>query len=241
MTNLKVKQDIDIDTSANSSVPVGALLFIGGLDYTTVNNQTWVDENGLVVCNGQAISRTTYSNLFSVIGTTWGSGDGSTTFNVPNFYSTRRFMTMPPFGINISSTASAQNHNHSNSSISNATGNLASSSYDHSSHAGNFVTAGGGGHGDYFGGVYVNTNGSSVNDNAKAGNTSPVAINSHTHAMTQAAHNLNSGGDHSHTFGFNVGASSGTSHEHTFTTNVESVSDIIVGPGFTAALCFIKI
>ena len=39
---------------------------------------------GFVVCNGGAISRTTYSNLFAVIGTTYGSGDGSTTFNLPN-------------------------------------------------------------------------------------------------------------------------------------------------------------
>ena len=35
-------------------------------------------------CYGQAISRTTYSALFAVIGTAWGSGDGSTTFNVPD-------------------------------------------------------------------------------------------------------------------------------------------------------------
>lgn len=40
---------------------------------------------GYLVCNGAAISRTTYSALFKVIGTTWGAGDGKTTFNVPNF------------------------------------------------------------------------------------------------------------------------------------------------------------
>jgi len=38
---------------------------------------------GWLECNGQAVSRTTYAALFSAIGTTWGSGDGSTTFNVP--------------------------------------------------------------------------------------------------------------------------------------------------------------
>lgn len=37
-----------------------------------------------LLCNGQAVSRTTYSALFTAIGTTWGSGDGSTTFNVPD-------------------------------------------------------------------------------------------------------------------------------------------------------------
>ena len=40
---------------------------------------------GWLVCDGSAISRTTYSNLFSVLGTTWGTGDGSTTFNIPDF------------------------------------------------------------------------------------------------------------------------------------------------------------
>lgn len=40
---------------------------------------------GWLKCNGAAISRTTYSTLFSKIGITWGSGDGSTTFNVPDF------------------------------------------------------------------------------------------------------------------------------------------------------------
>jgi microcystin-dependent protein len=38
---------------------------------------------GYVLCNGAAISRTTYADLFGVIGTTYGAGDSSTTFNVP--------------------------------------------------------------------------------------------------------------------------------------------------------------
>ena len=37
-----------------------------------------------LLCNGQAVSRTEYSELFKVIGTTYGAGDGSTTFNVPD-------------------------------------------------------------------------------------------------------------------------------------------------------------
>ena len=39
---------------------------------------------GWLICDGSAVSRTTYSNLYSVIGTTYGSGDGSTTFNLPD-------------------------------------------------------------------------------------------------------------------------------------------------------------
>ena len=40
--------------------------------------------SGYLECTGQAVSRTTYAVLFALIGTTWGSGDGSTTFNVPD-------------------------------------------------------------------------------------------------------------------------------------------------------------
>ncbi|MBE6159927.1 MAG: hypothetical protein E7157_02645 [Lactobacillales bacterium] len=39
---------------------------------------------GYLECNGQAVSRTTYSKLYAIIGTKYGSGDGSTTFNLPN-------------------------------------------------------------------------------------------------------------------------------------------------------------
>lgn len=47
---------------------------------------------GWLVCNGSAVSRTTYADLFAVIGTTWGAGDGSTTFNIPDM------RTRAPFG-----------------------------------------------------------------------------------------------------------------------------------------------
>ncbi len=40
--------------------------------------------SGYLTCNGAKVSRTTYSNLFAAIGTNWGTGDGSTTFTLPN-------------------------------------------------------------------------------------------------------------------------------------------------------------
>ena len=39
---------------------------------------------GFLLCDGAAISRTTYSALFALVGTTYGSGDGSSTFNIPD-------------------------------------------------------------------------------------------------------------------------------------------------------------
>ena len=39
---------------------------------------------GFLICDGSAVSRTTYADLYAIIGTQYGSGDGSTTFNLPN-------------------------------------------------------------------------------------------------------------------------------------------------------------
>jgi microcystin-dependent protein len=47
----------------------------------------WSDASiptGFLECNGAAVSRTTYSDLFAVIGTDYGVGDGSSTFNLPD-------------------------------------------------------------------------------------------------------------------------------------------------------------
>jgi microcystin-dependent protein len=57
-----------------ADAPVGVINPFGG---TTA-------PEGWLLCNGQAISRTDYADLFDVIGTAFGSGDGSTTFNVPD-------------------------------------------------------------------------------------------------------------------------------------------------------------
>lgn len=77
-TNLNLMQD-NIETAINAQVsgdtlPVGAII-----PYT----KTTAPVNWLI-CNGSAVSRTTYSQLFNIIGTQYGEGDGSTTFNLPD-------------------------------------------------------------------------------------------------------------------------------------------------------------
>jgi microcystin-dependent protein len=59
---------------STDSIPSGAVLPYAG---TTA-------PSGYLLCYGQAISRSTYSDLFSAIGTTYGTGNGSTTFNLPD-------------------------------------------------------------------------------------------------------------------------------------------------------------
>lgn len=59
---------------SQNSIPVGTIIAVA---YTGV-------PEGYMHCNGAEVSRTTYADLFSKIGTYYGAGDGSTTFNLPN-------------------------------------------------------------------------------------------------------------------------------------------------------------
>lgn len=68
-----IKQDIQGAVSGDT-LPVGAIMPFGS---------DTIPENWLL-CNGQAVSRTDYQELFNTIGITYGSGDGFTTFNLPD-------------------------------------------------------------------------------------------------------------------------------------------------------------
>ena len=63
-------------TGGITTVPPGAVFPYAGLTTNTLS--------GFLVCDGTAVSRTTYSALFTAIGTAYGAGDGETTFNLPN-------------------------------------------------------------------------------------------------------------------------------------------------------------
>ena len=67
--------------------------------------------SGYLLCNGQAVSRTTYKDLFAVIGTTYGAGNGSTTFNVPNLSGKLPIGTSSSHAF--ASTGGATTHTHS--------------------------------------------------------------------------------------------------------------------------------
>lgn len=56
------------------AMPIGAVIDFAGA----------VAPSGWALCYGQAISRATYATLFALVGTTFGAGDGSTTFNLPD-------------------------------------------------------------------------------------------------------------------------------------------------------------
>lgn len=64
----------DLEGYTEALNPSGAILQFAGATAPT----------GYLLCDGSAVSRTTYSGLFTAISTTYGTGDGTTTFNLPN-------------------------------------------------------------------------------------------------------------------------------------------------------------
>lgn len=56
----------------------------GGLEIGDYRVSARASKSRFLICQGQAVSRTTYADLFAVIGTAFGAGDGSTTFNLPD-------------------------------------------------------------------------------------------------------------------------------------------------------------
>ncbi len=73
--NKNTEQPEDFLPLSSNGNPIGTIIIFGG---NTLPSD-------YMLCDGSAISRTTYSELFTVIGTTYGTGNGSTTFNLPNF------------------------------------------------------------------------------------------------------------------------------------------------------------
>lgn len=74
MAAASVTYDGQYDGEVSYGLPPGCIQMYGGSS----------EPSGWLFCSGQAVSRATYARLFSTLGTTFGNGDGSTTFNVPD-------------------------------------------------------------------------------------------------------------------------------------------------------------
>jgi len=72
--NLSEAVTASADDLNGGNIPTGSISLFGGSSAPA----------GYLMCNGNTLSRTTYSDLYLVIGTTYGAGDGSTTFNLPD-------------------------------------------------------------------------------------------------------------------------------------------------------------
>jgi microcystin-dependent protein len=195
-------------SASSSGIPTGAIQM-----WSTVSAPI-----GFLICDGSAISRTAFAELFSVVGTTFGAGDGSTTFNLPNY--TNRM----PYGAAIGTTGGADtttlitanlpSHTHTFSVTTSGSGTTAGQNANHT-HSG---TTGGmnasnphnhifNGSGDDFGGGFVGQ-----------GSGNPIATSS---TDINHGHDFSTGGvssDHAHGFsvttsgsGTTAGTGSGTS------------------------------
>jgi microcystin-dependent protein len=73
-SNSQIATMAALTAALGAALPAGVVLPYGGSTAPT----------GYLLCDGSAVSRTTYSALYTAIGTTYGAGNGSTTFNLPN-------------------------------------------------------------------------------------------------------------------------------------------------------------
>jgi len=230
--NLILNENLDIDKSLNVLVPTGSIILKATGAYTTAESNL---SEGVCPCDGRAISRTIYADLFSVIGTQYGSGNGTTTFNVPTLL---YFLSMPTSSANLGTQVGSANHDHAQNVA--ATGTSSTVSFDHAHYLG-FTTGGGASHGDYFGGFYGNTSGPNGGAQSKRDGTQTLAAINHTHAMSFAGFGLNAGGDHAHYLTATHGTASGDSHSHNFSTTGTTVTPVSSDPSYTTCLALIKL
>lgn len=91
LSNMSVAGQINVQNGISSGADIVTVSrFATAIGYVDPEigdlkmNVSPMERNGWVLCNGQQLNRNTYSELYGMIGTTFGSGDGVNTFNVPN-------------------------------------------------------------------------------------------------------------------------------------------------------------
>lgn len=150
-------------------VPFAAsVVYVGGA-------QVWQPVNpippGWLLCNGQAVGRVEYRRLFEAVSTSFGTGDGSTTFNVPNLID--RYVKGVGTTGGLNAPAGALDHTHP------STGDHVHATSLHS-------------HGGAVGGSTANR------FDVQGGGSIGVAQHSHGHAITAEFVDVRPGGGHSH-------------------------------------------
>jgi microcystin-dependent protein len=180
--------------------PSGSISLYGGAAAPT----------GWLLCDGAAVSRTTYSELYAVVGDQYGSGDGSTTFNVPNLKG------KVPVGLDtgdtdfatLAQTGGAKTHTLTESEIPSHNHNAATNAQS-TANSGNSTNT-------YTGSGLDTTN------NAAKNSTGNQSAN-HTHTFNTNAHNIDY--NHSHNTGnpsnnhYHGVNTNNANHTHTFNTN----------------------
>lgn len=99
-TKNEVDNLLDNPTITGDTLPIGSMILYNGLTIP----QNWL------LCDGREVSREIYSELFAVIGTIWGSGDGATSFNLPNYLD--KFPLGAGGNTDLAETGGEKEHNH---------------------------------------------------------------------------------------------------------------------------------
>jgi microcystin-dependent protein len=225
---------IAVDTSYAGFVPTGVI----NMWATTTAPTNWL------LCDGTAVSRSTYAALFAVISTTYGVGDGSTTFNLPNLKgkvpvgrdsANASFDTMGELGgakthtltstEMPSHTHTQDSHNHTQDAH-NHTQNAHGHTVDAHSHLNYYMTGTAGAH------SHTYDRASSGNALRASGtlNTSGTVSNTSTNTNTQAAHDHTSiayTGDTSP----GVSATTATNQAQTATNQAQTATNQNTGGG----------
>ena len=190
---------IIISTPLAEILPAGAIMSLAGMT---------IPENALL-CDGQEVNRGVYADLFAAIGTEYGVGDGSTTFNLPNLNDVTFRGVDDGRGADLIDPArtvgSIQNDAATNPTVPFAA--TVSSMAGHT-HTGPSPQGGGHSHPWVMGGgslgseVYKNAEGPST-----SGSITSTSAGAHTHTVQTTSTN-----DHTHTVSNNVSAANTTTH-----------------------------
>lgn len=172
---------------------------------------------GWLICDGVAVSRSTYNSLFSIIGTTYGVGDGSTTFNIPDLR--RMFIRGVDATRSVGSIEQDQNKSHSHTgSISSAGNHFHSASTSigadgNHSHIGSTSSSG-----DHIHAVPGRQNEDIDTGGVAAGGAAITAYENTTPAGNHA-HSIstNTAGNHVHSASTSIGSAG--EHTHAVTIN----------------------
>jgi microcystin-dependent protein len=233
-THTEIDAAVDA-VQAAQYIPAGSILPFAGSS----------TPSGYLLCYGQAVSRTTYSGLYTAIGTTWGVGDGTTTFNVPDFRDRMlvgkadmggtdaaiidSLLTSTTLGatydgegaIDTITLAEANLPAHTHSISGTCSGTTASDGSHTHTYSGSTAT----------GGTHTHDNGSSANNgsvNVASGNQTSVADNG-------GSADTGSGGSHSHTYSGTT--DSDGAHTHSFSGTITGTSGSTgSGTAFTVAI-----
>lgn len=212
---------VQLNAGTTESTLAGIIQQFGGTSAPT----------GYFICDGSAVSRTTYSSLFAAIGTSYGAGDGSTTFNLPDLRgrvavgksTDTEFDAMGETGgakTHTLTTSQLPAHTHDVDPASYAT--TSTGSHTHTVDPPSITTSSNGSHSHDLPRDVVSMTGDNEDGNGGDGEayrvTQTSSAGAHTHTVNIAEFDSGSSGAHTHTINLpsttSTSAGSGSAHNN---------------------------